>query len=652
MYKSLNTIAISIAIIVGCAAAHRLRVIGDASGVCGDTATWTLDSKSRTFTLDGNGAVDTICDINNPIMVDKIVIGDGVTSIDFPIFADWANVKSVTIGRSLSHIESSAFEGCSHLEEFIVKGNPNFSVIDGVLFDKSATTLMIFPTGKVGSYDIPAGVETIADNAFTRCQLTSMSIPESLSSIPSGAFRTCWLLTKLEVDENNKYYTAVDNVLFNKEKTALVHISCGMNRTSYTVPDGVESVDSFYMCHSISSVTLPDSVTTIGNFTFHDCDYMNTVNVPASVSSIGFGAFSMLGRLTNINVHKDNQHFSQIDGVLFDKEGKTLLRYACGKGSRYTIPDGVEAIGEYAFAECRNLESVTIPDGVTTIEDGAFAGCLNLKTLSISKSVTTIGEQALRGCSSLKSITVDNENPAFSSIDDVLFDKLGETLIRYPCSKDAFISGNTTTHNYTLPDSVKTIKAGAFSRCELFNYIKIGESLEEIDPHLFSESLIFDTIEVSDKNQHFTSIDGVLYDKDVKALKLFPRAKEGIYVLPDTVESIGTCFAGSEVGAVTIDANVSAIEPFAFARCNELQSVIYMGTEDPGVNTHYVFFESLSLNHICVTSDYTPSTFCGETVEREMYKCIYTPPIYSSSNLVVPSALIVLVVSAILAVIF
>lgn len=639
MSKSLTTIAISIAVIVGCAAAHHVRYIEDVSGICGDNATWTL--VSRTFTLNGNGAVDTFCDISNPLMVDKVVIGDGITSIDFPLFEDWNNVKSVVIGRSLSHIESSAFKGCSIFKEFVDGGNPYFSFINGVLFDKGGKTLIIFPAGKVGRYVFPAGVETIAENAFASCSLTSMLISESVSSIPPGAFRSCFAMLKLEVDENNKYYTAVENVLFNKEKTALIHFSCN-GRNTYTVPAGVESVDSFCWCDNLSSVVLPDSVTTIGNFTFHGCYDLHSVNIPASVTSIGFGALSLLGTLKNFDVHEDNQYFSQKDGVLFDKEGKTLLRYACGMGSRYTVPDGVEVIDGYAFTQCYKLESITIPDGVTTIEDGAFAKCVNLENVSISKSVTTIGEQALRDCSDLKSITVDNDNPAFSSIDGALFDKSGETLIRYPCRSN---------HNYTLPDSVKTIKAGAFSLCYFFSYIKIGESLEEIDPHLFSDASLT-TIEVSDKNQRFTSVDGVLYDKDVKTLKLFPGDKDDNFTLPDTVESIGTCFAGSNLRVVTLGAKVSAIEPFAFARCPKLKAVVYLGTEDPGVNTRSVFYQSYELSFICVTPGYNPSTFCGVTVYRDgIAKCYYEPPI-SSSNLVVPSIVIVLVVSVILEVIF
>ncbi|MCD7958046.1 MAG: leucine-rich repeat domain-containing protein, partial [Ruminococcus sp.] len=156
--------------------------------------------------------------------------------------------------------------------------------------------------------------------------------------------------------------------------------------TSITIPDGVTSIGSlaFYQCFSLTSIIIPDSMTSIGSAAFHECTSLTSVTIPDSVTSIGSVAFRFCTSLTNIAVDENNENYSSINGVLFDKNQTTLICYPAGKTNKsYTIPDSVTSIGICAFGNCYYLTSITILDSVTSIGDDAFYYCTGLTNLTI-----------------------------------------------------------------------------------------------------------------------------------------------------------------------------------------------------------------------------------------------------------------------------
>jgi hypothetical protein len=160
--------------------------------------------------------------------------------------------------------------------------------------------------------------------------------------------------------------------------------------------------NAFYDCDHLVSVSIPSSVTSIGGSAFDNCDSLVSVTIPSSVTSIGYLAFSGCNKLTDITVDAGNTVYSSVNGVLFSKDGKTLIQYPQGKTfTSYTIPSGVTSIGNDAFWDCRNLVSVTIPSSVTSIGDCAFWDCRNLVSVTIPSSVTSIGGWAFKGCDKL-----------------------------------------------------------------------------------------------------------------------------------------------------------------------------------------------------------------------------------------------------------
>ncbi|MCL2230185.1 MAG: leucine-rich repeat domain-containing protein, partial [Treponema sp.] len=164
----------------------------------------------------------------------------------------------------------------------------------------------------------------------------------------------------------------------------------------------------FNECTALTSVTIPNSVTTIGNCAFMDCTALATITIPASVTTIGEAVFRNCHRLV-ITVDQANRAFSSENGGLYNKAKTTLIAWPSATGN-VTIPNSVTTIGDEAFWGAA-LTGITISNSVTTIENVAFKDCTRLTTITIPNSVTTIGNYAFSGCTALRSVTVQRERP-------------------------------------------------------------------------------------------------------------------------------------------------------------------------------------------------------------------------------------------------
>ena len=187
--------------------------------------------------------------------------------------------------------------------------------------------------------------------------------------------------------------------------------------TSVTIPNSVTKIDSeaFRNCDGLTSVTIPNSVTTIGEYAFYDCTGLTSVTIPNSVTMIGNGVFSSCSRLTSIVVESENTTYDSRDNcnAIIETASNTLIQ-----GCKNTvIPNSVSSIETYAF-QCSNITSVAIPNSVTTIGNHAFYDCDSLTSVTIPNSVTTIGEYAFYDCDSLTYVTIGS---SVTSIGDYAF---------------------------------------------------------------------------------------------------------------------------------------------------------------------------------------------------------------------------------------
>ena len=280
---------------------------------------------------------------------------------------------------------------------------------------------------------------------------------------------------------------------------------------------------AFQSCTSLTNVTIPNSVTTIAGGAFQDCTSLTSVTIPDSVTYMGPGSFFNCRSLTNLILG------SGLSTIQYDAFS------GCSSLTSVTIPNSVISIDILAFSSCTSLISVTIGNSTISIRDSAFAGCGNLRSVAIPNSVTSIGPASFYNCSSLTNLAIPN---SVISIEYAAF------------------SGCTGLTNVTIGSGVTSItggSGGAFSGC----------------PNVISFS-------VDPANSFYSSLNGVLFDKAQTTLIQYPAAREGSYVVPNTVTNIGaSAFDGcANLSSVTIGSSVVSIEDYAFHSCTGLTAII------------------------------------------------------------------------------
>ena len=324
--------------------------------------------------------------------------------------------------------------------------------VELTLFDRVRPSGTLVIPATVNGYS----VTSIGENAFRACRdLTSVGIPVSVTSIGNNAFSYCAGITSLTIPHSVSQIG--DFAFFN----------CN-GLTSVIIPDGVKSLGTgaFMACMGLKSISIPPSVVSIGWNAFSDCRSLVSVNIPEGVTSL-FQTFLSCSSLESINVAEGNEHYKSVDGVLFDKNMTTLVKYPDAKKS----------------------ENYIIPSGVTTLDSLSFNRSSGLKAVSIPASVTDINQSTLSACFILESITVAADNKYYKSVDGVLFDKDMTTLIRYPENKQSA--------TYTIPAGVTTIGI-AFVRCPGLTTVNIPASVTTIKSLAFSSCGDLTTVNIAD----------------------------------------------------------------------------------------------------------------------------------------------------------
>ena len=371
-----------------------------ASGTCGDNLTWVLDSDGL-LTISGSGAMtdyessSTVPWYSNRESITDLSLPQGLTSIGNFSFYNVDGLTGITIPDSVAIVGAYAFYDCDNLTTIIIpEGAINIGryafcqcqELTDVTISNSVTTIgdcAFSSCDNLTDITIPDSVTSIGNHAFTYCDsLTSVSIGNGVTTIGDGAFGVCLSLTGIWVNESNGYFSSNSSgILFDKRKETLIAFPGGISGT-YTIPDSVTTIGeyAFYGCINLTGITIPDSVTSIGNHAFFDCENLTGITIPDSVTSIGNHAF-----------------------------------YSCNSLTDITIPDSVTTIGEYAFSFCNSLTDITIPDSVTSIGKHAFIYCFSLTGITIGSGVTTIGEYAFAWCGNRTEVHFKGPAPVFGS---------------------------------------------------------------------------------------------------------------------------------------------------------------------------------------------------------------------------------------------
>ena len=365
----------------------------DDSGSCGENVTYTFVESTGTLTISGTGAMGAMqhpwYDKGYKWAIKKIVIEEGVTWTSSEAFCECYSLTSVVLPSTLVAIAPCTFESCTALE----------------------------------SVSIPNSVFYIGDLAFARCtSLKNINIPSSVTMIGGGAFVECTSLETLNVAKENNSFVFENGVLYSKDKTAISQVLSGVSG-AFEIPSTVTNIDgAFYGCSNLTSVTIPNSVTSIGEDAFYDCSGLTSITIPNTVTNIGEYAFWGCSGLTNIAIPSTVTSFGE--GAFWGCSGLTSITipsaatsieedafHGCSGLTSIAIPSTVTSIGDDAFHGCSGLTNIAIPNAVTSIGENAFSGCSGLTSATIPSSVTTVGNFAFWGCSSLESITCEATTP-------------------------------------------------------------------------------------------------------------------------------------------------------------------------------------------------------------------------------------------------
>ena len=517
-----RTISILLAVltVVSVLAVTGVSASADASGKCGDNVSWSFNSNTGKLTITGSGKMYDYTYESSPWTkelfhyITSVSIGSGVTSIGDYSFWCFFNVESVSIPSTVKTIGQRAFAYCDSLT----------------------------------SIALPDGLTEIGEYAFSGCEsLTSVRIPNKVTKIPNGSFNNCYSLSSVQIPDTVTEIgdSAFDDCPFTSITLPSKLTSIGYGALSYcknlksiSIPAAVTTLPSecFYQCTNLSSVTLNNKLTEIKSYAFAYCSSLKSINIPASVTDVSCSAFIYCDKLTSITVDGSNASFSSVDGLLCNKKGDTLLTFPGGKSGTYTLPGGIKTVDTYAFYYCDQLKTVNLSN-VNEVKYFAFYSCNGLTEVTVSAKTTKIDPIAFNRCENFVKFNVDSGSKNYSSVDGVLCDKAGTTLISFPCGKGG---------DYAIPSSITSIGKNAFYSSLKLRSVFIPSTVTAIDKYAFENC------------------------DELQSITLWAS----VSAVPDSFAS--RC---DKLDFVVIPSNVKSIDRYAFSDCKNLKTVYYEGTE-------------------------------------------------------------------------
>ncbi|MBQ9784972.1 MAG: leucine-rich repeat domain-containing protein [Clostridia bacterium] len=476
----------------------------------------------------------------------SVTIPDGIMSVGNYAFYDCTSLSDIAIPAGVESIGTDAFANCTSLT-YNEYGNAYYlGKVNNPYF-----ILIKAKSSDIASCEINENAKFIHKTAFYGCYRLvevynlSSSITVTKGSTDCGAVGYYALSVHTDKDMPSRLWEE-DGYVFYEDDQACYLITYEGNESVLSLPSDCHGKNyaiyryAFYGCSNLTSITIPDGVTDIGDSAFCECSGLQSITIPESVESIGEKAFFCCNNLTSITIP---------DGIT--RISNSAFSY-CSSLTDITIPNSVTIIGAGAFAGCSGLTSITIPAKVENIDDNVFCDCSNLTSVAIPDGVTRIGESAFAYCRRLTSITIPD---GITSIGNYAFAECGELT------------------SVTIPDGIMSIGIYAFRDCsgltynEYDNAYYLGNANNAYIVLVKAKSTDIASCEINEKTK-FIHAGAFGYCTNLESI-----------VIPDSVKSISEyMFVGcSSLTSIVIPDSVKSVCNYAFRDCSNLTSIFYGG---------------------------------------------------------------------------
>lgn len=473
----------------------------------------------------------------------SVTISNGVTSIPEWAFSECRNLTSVAIPTGVTSIGRYAFQCCEKLANVSIPNSVN-NIGTGAFYQSDNIRDVYYSGTQTQWNNISLGIENESlSNATIHYNYSDIIDSGTCGAQGNNLNWTLFSNGDLVINGSGNmadfngiitYYTdeitqqpavsletnapwdniknTITKVIFEPRVTSIgdcAFAGC-INLKGVIISENVTSVghSAFWYCSQLSSITLPEGVKSIGYNAFDHCSSLLSISIPESVISIGSSVFHYCDNLLEILVADSNSFYSDIDGVLFNKNATKLLSYPGGRKGAYDIPTSVIIIGKSSFQGCNGLTSVTIPAGVICIENSAFYGTKGLKSVALPDGLKDIENYAFAWCENLTRITIHEgitsiARSTFSgckSLSSVTIPK-GVTIIGDSAFNDC---GSLTS--VTIPEGVTSIDNAAFFRCSSLTKVTIPNSLNSIGNQAFDYCSVLTDVYYNGTQDQWNSI--------------------------------------------------------------------------------------------------------------------------------------------------